>query len=133
LLEPGHFYWYAPKLSVEQMRKLLCQTQLSAKPWMGDRPEREWAHFIQSVVDAKLTKLANPGFERFDFNWLSIYDNLPLPNVHLEKGINFLRPLLLNRWSRSPSFDIIYIEHGPVIAELSVADTNHLVLQDLWE
>lgn len=133
LLEPGHFHWDAPKLSVEEMRKLLRQTQLSAEPWMGDRPEREWALFIQSVVDAKLTKLAGLGFEKFDLNWLSIYDNLPLPNVYLEKGIAFLRPLLQDRWSRNPSFDTIYIEHGPVIAEISVAETNHLVLHDLWE
>jgi hypothetical protein len=133
LLEPGHFRWDAPKLSVEEMRKLLRQTKLSAKPWMGDRPEQEWALFIKSVVDAKLTKLAKPEFEKFDQNWLSIYDNLPLPNVHLEKGIHFLRPLLQERWSDSPSFDTIYIEHGPVIAEISMTETNHLVLQDLWE
>ena len=100
---------------------------------MGDRPEREWALFIQSVVEAKLTKLANPGFEKFDLNWLAIYDNLPLPDVHFEKGIHFLLPLLQDRWSRSLSFDTIYIEHGPVIVAMSAADTNHLVLKDLWE
>lgn len=133
LLEPGHFRWGAPKLSVEEMRNLLRETKLSAKPWMGDRPEQEWALFIQSVVDAKLTKLTKPEFEKFELNWLSIYDNLPLPSIHLEKGLNLLRPLLKERWSRSPSFDTIYIEHGPVIAEISMTETNRLVLQDLWE
>ena len=133
LLEPGHFRWGAPKLSVEEMRQLLRQTQLSAKPLMGDRPAREWAFFILSVVNAKLTKLASLEFEKFDLNWLSIYDNLPLPTVHLEKGIAFLRPLLQDRWTRNPSFDAVYIEHGPVIAEISVAESNYLVLQDLWE
>lgn len=133
LLEPGHFRWGAPKLSVEEMRKLLRQAKLSAKPWMGDRPEQEWALFIQSVVDAKLIKLAKPEFGKFKLNWLSIYDNLLLPNVHLEKGIHFLRPLLQERWFRSPCFNTIYIEHGPIIAEISMTETNRLVLQDLWE
>lgn len=132
LLEPGHFRWNAPKLSVDEMRKLLRQDKLSAKPWVGDRPEQEWALFIQSVVDAKLTKLAKQEFKKFELNWLSIYDNLPFPNVHLEKGIHFLRPLLRERWSRSPSFDTIYIEHGPVIAEVSMTGASYLVLQDLW-
>ncbi len=133
LLEPGHFRRDAQKLSVKEMRKLLRKTQLSAKPWMGDKPEREWALFIQSVVDAKLTKLTNPEFEKFDLNWLSIYDNLRLPNIHLEKGIHFLLPLLQERWSRRPSFDTIYIEHGPFIAEISAAESNHFALQDLWK
>lgn len=132
LLEPGHFRWNAPTLSVEEMRKLLRQTKLSAEPWIGDRPEQEWALFIQSIVDAKLKKLAKPEFEKFNLNWLSIYDNLPLPNVALEKGIHFLRPLLHERWFCSPSFDAIYIEHGRVIAEISITDTNYLVLQDIW-
>ncbi len=133
LLEPGHFRWGAPKLSVEEMRRLLRQTQLTAQPWVGDRPEQEWALFIQSAVDAKLTKLASPEFQKFDRNWLSVYDNLPLPNVHLERGIAFLRPLLQEQWSRNPSFDTVYIERGPVIAEVSAIETNHLVLLDLWK
>ena len=133
LLEPGHFYWGAPELSVQEMRKLFRQTQLSAKPWMGDRPEREWALYIQSVVDAKLSKLESSEFEKFDLNWLSIYDNLSLSNDRLEKGIAFLRPLLHERWSRAPSFDTVYIEHGPVIAEISLAETNYFVLHDRWE
>jgi hypothetical protein len=133
LLDPGHFRWGAPRRSVEEMRKLLRQSRLSAKPWMGDRLEREWAFFIQSVVDAKLTKLASLEFEKFDLNWLSIYDNLPLGNVDLEKAIAFLRPLLEDRWSRNPCFDAIYIEHRQMVAEISVSETNYLVLQDLWE
>lgn len=131
-LEPAHFRWGAPKLSVEDMRELLRQSQLSSDGWSGGRSEQEWALFIQSIVDTKLAKLAHPEFAKFDQNWLSIYDNLPLPHIHLDKAITFLRPLLQDRWSRIPSFETLFIEHGPVVARITANSSDHLVLNDLW-
>lgn len=132
-LEPAHFRWGAPKLTVEEMRSLLRESQLTSDGWAGDRPEQEWAFFIQSVVDNKLAKLSRPNFASFDQNWLSIYDNLPLPNIHLEKAITFLQPLLQDRWWRDPSFNMLFVEHGPVIVQITENGTDHLVLSDLWE
>jgi hypothetical protein len=131
-LDPGHFRWGAKKITVEEMRALLRQSQLTAPPWCGDRPEREWASYIESVIESKLKKLVNPQFGRFNENWLAIYDNLSLPNVDLEKAINFLLPALVSRWSRIPSFTSIFVEHGPVVAKLSPMETRHLVLHNLW-
>lgn len=132
-LEPAHFRWGAPQLNVEEMRGLLRQSQLTSDGWVGDGPEHEWALFIQSVVDAKLIKLAHPEFQKFDQNWLSVYDNLPLPNVHLGKAIAYLRPLLEDRWLQVPSFDVLFVEHGPVIARITANNVTHLELNDLWE
>ncbi|OFW21293.1 MAG: hypothetical protein A3H97_00460 [Acidobacteria bacterium RIFCSPLOWO2_02_FULL_65_29] len=133
-LQPGHFRWGAAQLSVDEMRELLRQSQkITSEPWVGDRPEQEWALFIQSVVDTKLEKLSRPGFALFDENWLAIYDNLPLPHVHLGKAITYLRPLLQDRWSRTPGFNAILIEHGPVIAHVTSNGSDHLVLHDIWE
>ncbi len=133
-LQPGHFRWGAPELTVADMRQLLQQSQnINSEPWVGDRTEQEWALFIQSVVDAKLEKLVRPGFDVFDRNWLAIYDNLPLPHIHLGKAITYLRPLLEDRWSRVPSFDTLFVEHGPVIAQITAAGSEHLILHDLWE
>ncbi len=131
-LEPGHFRWGSPKLSIDEMRSLLRQTQLSASPWVGDRAEREWASYMQSAIESKLVKLAKPGFRHFSENWLSIYDNLPLCHIHLEKAIAFLLPTLAACWSKRPGFSAIYIEHGPVIAMLSPTSVRHLSLCDLW-
>jgi hypothetical protein len=131
-LEPAHFRWDIPELSLEEMRALLRQKQLSGMPWEGDSPEREWAIFIQSVVDAKLKKMAKADFTIYSRNSLAIYDNLPLPNVNLGKAIAFLRPMLTDRWLQTPSFDSVYIEHGPLIAELSAHHTRNLDIYDLW-
>ncbi len=131
LLELAHFRWDSPDRAVEEMRALLRQTKLTSDGWVGDRPESEWALFIQSVVDNKLLKLAKPEFGKFENNWLSIYDNLPMPNIHLAKAIGFLRPLLEDRWARVPGFDTVFIEHGPVIAHITAQGSDHLLLKDL--
>lgn len=132
LLELAHFRWDSPKRTVEEMRTLLRQTQLTSDGWAGDHPEREWALFMQSAIDNKIGKLAHPDFAKFERNWLSIYDNLPMPNIHLGNAIGFLQPLLQDRWARSPGFDAVFIEHGPVIAHITSTGSNHLLLKDLW-
>lgn len=132
-IEPAHFRWNAPRMSAEQMRTLLRQTQLTSDGWAGDRPEKEWALFMQSIVDTKLMKLARADFAKFDWNWLAVYDNLPLPTIDLAKGIAFLRSLLQDRWVQTPSFNALFVEHGPVIARITPTDTDHLILNDLWE
>jgi len=132
-LEPAHFRWGKRMLSKNEMRSLLRKSQLTSDGWSGDRAEQEWAQFIQSVVETKLCKLANPDFVKFDHSWLSVYDNLPLPNVHLGKAIALLIPLIKDSWKRGSAFDVLYIEHGPVIAEITVQGSQHHVLYDLWE
>ncbi|MBI4222258.1 MAG: hypothetical protein HY607_06215 [Planctomycetes bacterium] len=131
-LEPAHFRWDSPERTVEEMRTLLCQKRLTSEGWVDDHPEREWALFMQSVVDNKLKKLARPDFAKFDQNWLAIYDNLPMPNIYLSNAIGFLRPLITDRWSRVPGFDTLLIEHGPVIARITARGSDHLLLKDLW-
>jgi hypothetical protein len=131
-LQPGHFRFGAPKITVDQMRFLLGQTQFTSPPWEGDSPEREWASKIYSVIDSKLTKLEKPDFSKFDENWLAIYDNLPLPYIELDKALRFLHPMLETCWSCNPAFTLVFIEHGPVILGLSCTGTRNFVLHDLW-
>ena len=132
-VEPAHFRWGAPQLTADEMRVLLRKGKLTSDGWIGDRPEQEWALFVQSAVDKKLLKLRRSGFSIFEQNWLSIYDNLPLPNIHLGNAIDFLIPLLQDRWSQVPSFHTIFVEHGPVIARITESGSDPFVLLDLWE
>lgn len=131
-LEPGHFRWGGPKLTIEEMRATLRRGKLTAEPWVGDTAEREWASYMASIVQTKAQKLAKPEFTKFAKNWLAIYDNLPMPGIHLGKAIDLLVPLLHNHWVQAPSFDTIFIEHGPVIAKISATSKRHLRVRDLW-
>ena len=94
------------------------------------RPEKEWASFISGVVKNKLRKLAGGGFQLFDENWLAIYDNLPLPHVHLADAIKLLKPLVADILASVPTFDALFIERGPVIAQVTASASEHFVIDD---
>ncbi len=132
LLDPGHFRWGSPRKTVEEMRIIIRQGCLTAPPWVGERPEEEWALFMESIVRTKLMKLKHHDFSKFTENWLVIYNNLPIPNVHLQKASFHLLPKIAFMWNVIPGFDRVYIEHGPVILEVRKQDTEHLGIEDLW-
>jgi len=87
---------------------------------------------MESIVHTKLKKLKRPDFTKYDENWLVIYNNLPIPNVHLQRATHRLIPKIAGMWNDNPSFERIYIEHGPVILEIQEHSTTHLVLEELW-
>ena len=132
-LEGDLFQRDSEQLSKDEMR---ARFRAAAKPdrgWLGDAPEREWASFIKGRVEDKLEKLAHHDFGKFDQNWLSIYDNLPLPSVDLARAIEILRILLKGVWIAVPKFDALLIEHGPMIARITAEETEHLVTNNLWQ
>jgi len=132
MLEPSHFRWGAPELSTKEMRELLKQSQLSGSPSVGDAPEREWALYMQSVIDAKHKKLGTMGFQHYQYNWLSIYDNIPGVVVKLEKAVGFLAEKLESIWQLVPTFDTLYIESGSTIVRIKPEGIEFWPLQDLW-
>lgn len=133
LLELAHFRWGAPELSLQQMRQLLNQERLSSDGWAGDGPEREWASSLQNLLVAKLKKLAKVEFCLYSQNWLSVYDNLPLPNnLDLDVALRYLRPLLAEHWTESPSFHAIYVHHHHTIIKLTPNTAEKFEVNDLW-
>ena len=74
LLDPGHFRWDSPRKTVEEMREILRQGRLTAAPWIGDRPEEEWALYMESIVRTKLGKLRRLDFTKNSLRtgWRSI-------------------------------------------------------------
>jgi hypothetical protein len=127
-LEPGHFRTGATRKTNEEMREILRQNRLTAPPWEGDSAEHEWATHIEQTIRTKHVKLQKDDFTKYEENWLAIYVNLPLPFVHLQKASLRLRPLITDLWSHSPMFERIFVEHGPVIMEISANGTAHLSL-----
>jgi hypothetical protein len=130
LLPVDLFPWDAETLSKGEMRALLRRNARSVAGWVGNAPEKEWASFISGVVKNKLRKLAGNGFQLFDENWLAIYDNLPLPHVHLAEAIKLLKPLVTDIWASVPTFDKLFIERGPVIAKVTAEGSEHFVIGD---
>jgi hypothetical protein len=124
------FPWDAETLSKDEMRILLRRDSQYSAGWVGNAPEKEWASFIGGLVKKKLHKLAGNGFQLFDENWLAIYDNLPLPHVHLAEAIGLLKPLVADIWASIPSFQAVFVERGPVIVKVTAGASEHFVIGD---
>lgn len=127
VIDLGLFRWGAPERSLEEMRELLKENKLTSHGWAGDAPEREWALYIDSIIRVKLKKLAHIDFIKFHQNYLLIYDNLPLPNVHAKEASNYLISQIQNIWDLSPSFNTIFVERGPVLVKITKEGSHNYV------
>jgi len=129
LLEPGHFRYDLVR-TPKEVRRLLAQTRLTARPFYGNEPEQEWARFMANTINVKLQKLAD--YEKFDENWLALYANLPLPSVNRHKAVDMLRASLADVWVARPTFDAVFIERGAFIIKITPDKSEWFVINDIW-
>ena len=122
-------------LTEKEMRQHLRRSKdrWQGSAWLGDEPERKWAELVHGVIDRKLDRLKQDKFKKHPRNWLAIYDNLPLPDINLQKAIDCLLPRICETWSNTPCFDAVFIEHGSSIVQITADSAEHMALDDLWE
>ncbi len=131
-IEPDLFRLGSPPRSIQEMRELLKRGKLIADGWDGDSAEEEWALYIDSIVRKKLEDTTKNGYDIFPHRFLSIYDNLPLPNVYLEKAANSFTEKCYHNWQHANRFESIFVERGPVILEVRQNEIQFHALNDLW-
>lgn len=143
-----HLGLNAPKFTYDEKRALLertppkVQTEKEAtnrdlrrnksSGWVAGEAEKEWADYILCCVYNKLNKLAKSEFRKYDQNWLSIYDNLPLPNVELTQAVAILRPLLSENWLRPLHYHAVFIEHNFTIVRITPNSEKCFIVNDPW-
>ena len=93
-----HFIEHAvpgePKRRGSDLRKEI-ERDAPSEPWVGHAPEVQWAAAMLHFAKEKLAKASRPGFASHPRNWLLIYDNWPLPQVHMvEAAARFSRDCL---------------------------------------
>lgn len=79
-----------------------------AYPWIGDSVEVGWAEDMSLMLRRKVATARKGGFERFDVNWLLVYDNLTAPGLDHDVAM----PKLLERLrseSPWPVFDHVFL------------------------
>jgi hypothetical protein len=79
-------YFIQPALPTERRKRasrLRCEILADAAggAWIGDSAERQWAEAMAFFIRKKAAAAQRPGFQRFEFNWLLLYDNWPLPVI----------------------------------------------------
>lgn len=100
--------------------------------WVGDSVELEWADAINHFVLEKKIKIAKDGFDRYDENWLLVYDNWPLPAVNREKAARILLPVLLDGGGFE-EFNLIFAMSDKHLVEFSSAGVVLHEVNDLWD
>ena len=129
-MEPGHFR--RGTVPLKKQREILASKQLTARPYMGNAIEREWAEGIARVVESKHQTLTKPGFQRHPSNWLAIMDSLYIHSDWIPDGLTLLRPLIASIWSREPSFHRVLIDHGRTLVSLTANKTEIVAINNLW-
>lgn len=103
VIDMSLFKWGSSPKSTEQLRDIINSTELTGDGWSGHSAEVEWAHHINDAITIKLHKLNNTGYLELQGYWLSIYDNLPLPNVHAGKATEILLSRFSAQWNGARS------------------------------
>jgi len=132
ILDPSLFKWGAPKRSLEELRSIASEKKLTGPGWEGEEIEVEWSVAIFDTIKKKSEKLILKGFERYNENWLSIYDNANSFAIDIDTSISMITKELRKYWSNE-SFDKIYVETGELILEISNENVKKIPLNDLWE
>lgn len=99
--------------------------------WIGDSVELEWANVMMYFSRSKAEKFAKADFDKFDKNWLLIYDNWELPAVDESKAATIFHSRLVKLNSRLP-FDRIFVECRKNIWQFSLSCFSYSAINDVW-
>lgn len=106
------------------------QANNSGPGWAGDSVEREWSEAMFHFVKSKIETLAKEGFEKFELNWLLIYENWNLPALDREKAVQFLL-LKIIKSNCYDNFDSVYIITGNLVCDFSSTGIVQHEINDL--
>ncbi len=109
----------------------MARGERMSEPWMGDSAEREWADVMLHFAAEKAAKLSKAGFERFDRDWLLIYDNWPLPAVEEELAASFL----VGKLAVEPKlpFSAIFVEGNKHFWHFEDGKVEGTPINDIWK
>lgn len=117
----------------KQHRKLIEEivTNDPGDGWVGNSPETEWADAMLYFVKEKRIAVNKNGFERFDEDWLLIYDNWNLPAPDVREGASFFLKAV-QQISAFKDFKRIFVMTEPVFCEISRNGFSIYEICDLW-
>lgn len=115
-IEPEFFGWNAPARNNSEILEIIKKSQerLIGQGWTGNSIEEQWSKGIIDCINNKTIKLNKLDFEKFDKNWLLIYDNQTRAFLDKKYVSNKINYLLSNYWkdNKNIKFKKIFIESG---------------------
>ena len=130
----GYHYEPGEEKFPQQKIKAIAEGRIHSPPWMGDQIERNWVKAILYHTRRKADKFTQPGFAKYDRNWLLVYDNWS-PSAYLDTYADATKDLggkLFNcDWSNP--FGRVFILRSHHVWKFSCgADTVKHAISDLW-
>ena len=117
----------------KQHKKLIKEIKANdpGDGWEGNSPETEWADAMFCFVKDKLNTIKKNGFERFDEDWLLMYDNwtLPAPEVREAAPLFFEA---VQQTSALQKFKRIFVMTEQIFCEISAIGFRVYETNDLW-
>lgn len=108
---PG-FHWAMKQLPGEKQKSAREVRELVFNSDPGDgfigNGAAEWAEAIAYFVRRKIETVSKPGFQRFEQNWLLVYDNWREPARDLKEASTTLQRLL-NNMTAFCTFDLVLV------------------------
>ena len=138
VMDPSLFRWSDPGRSLEEKKDIASRTALSGPMQAGDDPEKEFefAQAIKDITCKKTSKLNEDTFQKFDENWLGIYEYLCIPMLDEKKAMVFTQSALEPYWRKSSFsniFDRIFVQsNSRYIIEFSQSSFCLHRLCNLW-
>lgn len=132
VIDPSLFKWGSPKKSLQELREIVSRKELTGPGWEGDEVEVEWSNAIKDTINKKTKKLFSKGFQKFNENWLSIYDNANSFALDINKASAYINEALRDYWSTG-CFNVIFVEIGELILKITQTNSMQIHLNDLWK
>ncbi len=121
-LEPEFFGWEAPERTNDEILEILSKSQkkLIGQGFSGKSIEVNWIEGIIRCLLNKTMKLNSKDFEKFDKNWLLIYDNQTRSSLNREFVSEKIVSILSGYWKDDKEFRFsrIFIESGKYFYQL---------------
>ena len=124
---------YGDTKTLEEIRSILAQKELTGDGWAGDSAERELADALRSVTESKTVKLRKREFEKYSRNLLLVYDNMPLPHLDHDAVAVRCAERLIDYWAGELTFDEVVVESGNTMFFFGPSQVRKVEIVDLWD
>jgi hypothetical protein len=113
-------------------RRTIIQKRPYGPGWGDDGMEHEWALSINDFVIKKTKTFNKQGFQKYNENWLLIWDDLPIMIRNIETAMKYLMPELENYWLKKNRYDSLLVDSGNQLIQMCSSGWHQQPILNLW-